>query len=169
MTSGHWGSHKSFILPTQWSLTLLDICFGWYEFALCLVKGKRGVLVGYERKDGKRRGTERSKQVCPLFGPTEWLLELQETRPSVKRWKTCSWMRFKEKALFFWASCDKMGHKVWKRAFSHFWQKKSSKTKGNERLFGILLIVKLWEPGMQQPKELVVLKWAQTHSWTQKY
>lgn len=52
-------------LPAQLSLSLLNICLGWYEFAFCLVKIK-GILGGYERKDRTRWGMQRREQFCSL-------------------------------------------------------------------------------------------------------
>lgn len=81
-----------------WTFALVDmnlLCVWWKEKEefWWVMREKMG-------KDEEQRGA--NKSACPLFGPTEWLLELQETRPSVKRWKTCFCMRFKEKPLFFW-------------------------------------------------------------------
>lgn len=114
---GQWVNHIA--SPAHCPLYPMDLCTGWYEFALCLFgEGKRNSGEIWEKRWEKMRNRE--KQTSLLFGPREWLFELQEARLSGRDWMSCFPVRFRSQMLFFCASCGKMGHRIRRRPLSSF-------------------------------------------------
>lgn len=67
------------------------------------------------RKEMGKWEMDRSKPVCPLLDPSEWLFELQKIRFPGKNWMSYFPKRFRAQTLFFGASCGKMDHRSLKK------------------------------------------------------